>query len=159
MYSNAKKGLYRVLNEDKVMPPLDMHMNSFVVENNEIFLHYKSSLELKALRYCDYNKYVVKFALEPFAIKYVKPTDGKVHRYYVDLFIEFSSGDRFIVEIKPKSETKSPRKPSKQTQKAIMNYQKALLTYAVNSAKWEAAKKFAKENNLRFIVLTEEELN
>lgn len=156
MYRNTKKGWYKLLNPEKFIPPADKHMQSF--NESEGAVEYKSSLELNAMRYCDFNKHISKWSVEPFAIKYVKPTDGKVHRYYIDLFIEFSSGDKFIVEIKPKSETKPPRKPSKQTQKAMMNYQKAVMTYAVNSAKWNAAKKFAKENNLRFLILTEDEL-
>jgi len=110
------------------------------------------------VKYCDFNKHIISWSLEPLNIPYLKPSDGKIHRYYVDFFIEFSSKDKFLVEVKPKSETIPPRKPSKNTQKAQDNYQKALLTYAVNKAKWEAAEKFAKENGMRFIIITEEQL-
>ena len=159
MYSNAKKGLYKVINKNKVIKPLDQQMESFIIENDEIFLKYKSSLELKAIKYADFNKHVVKFALEPFAIQYIKPTDGKPHRYYVDMFLEFTSGDKFIVEIKSKGETQLPKPPTKPNEKSIRRYQEALTTYTINQAKWAAATEFAKSNKIRFIILTEDELH
>jgi len=158
LYANAKKGLYKVINKNKVKKPIDNHMQSFIIENNNVFLEYKSSLELKAIRYCDFNKYITSFALEPFAIKYIKPTDGKYHRYYIDLFIEFVTGEKFLVEIKSKGETIRPKKPKKNTEKAKLNYEKSLQTYIINQAKWKAAKEFAKSNDLKFIILTEDEL-
>jgi len=155
MYETAKQGWYKILNQEKFIKPIDEHMKSF----KDGHVNYKSSLELKAIRYCDYNKHIVKWSLEPFNVKYLKPTDGKVHRYYIDFFIEFSTGDKFLVEVKSKGETVPPKKPKKATDKSIMRYQKAIQTYAVNCAKWEAAKKFAQERGLRFVILTEEELN
>lgn len=155
-YRNAKQGWIKLLNPNKFMKPIDEHMKSF--DPNENKVQYKSSLEKNAFRYADFNKFITKWSVEPFAIKYVKPTDGKVHRYYIDMYLEFSTGDKFIVEIKSKGETKPPRKPSKKTDKAINNYQRALQTYAVNSAKWKQAEIFAKENGMKFIILTEDEL-
>ena len=139
---------------DKFLSPVDEHMKSF----KDGFVNYKSSLELKAIRYCDWNKHVVKWSLEPFAIKYLKPSDGKYHRYYIDFVIEFTSGEKFLVEVKSEGETKPPRKPSKKTEKSINNYQKAIITYHINQAKWKAAKEFATFNNLKFIILTEKQL-
>ena len=122
-------------------------------------VNFKSRLELKSIKYADYNKHIVKWSLEPFHVKYLKPTDGKFHRYFIDLFLEFSSGDKFMVEIKSYNETIPPKKPKKITNKSTMYYQQALQTFAVNQAKWKAAEKFAEENNMRFIILTEKELN
>lgn len=153
MYKSYQ-GWYKMLHPEKFIKPLDEHMKSY----KDGHLNYKSSLELSAIKYCDFNKHIIKYSLEPFAIKYLKPTTGKIHKYYIDLFIEFSTGDKFLVEIKSKGETKPPKKPSKKSEKAILNYQKALQTYAVNTAKWNAAKEFAKEKNMRFIILTEDEL-
>lgn len=158
MFKNVKRGWYRVVNPAKVIPPVDKHMNSFRLNEGSIELEYKSSLELIAIRYADFNKHIIRYAIEPFAIKYIKPTDGKYHRYYIDLVLEFASGDKFLVEVKSSGETKPPRKPKKKTEKALINYQKALQTYYVNKAKWEAAEEFAKNNGFRFIILTEEQL-
>lgn len=157
-YKSAKQGWYSVINIDKVIKPADNYMKSCIIKENTIKLNYKSSIELKAFRYCDMNKYIVRYGIEPFAIPYVKPTTGKIHRYYIDIFIEFSTNDKFLVEVKSSSETKPPRKPSKKTIKAIENYNKALETYMINKSKWEAARNFAKERNLKFIILTENEL-
>lgn len=152
----AQQGWYKLINPNKFVKPIDRLMESFNENTNEVL--YKSSLELAAIRYCDFNKFITKFSLEPFAIKYKKPTDGKMHRYYIDLFIEFHTGDKFLVEIKSKGETSPPKQPKKQTNKAMMNYQKALITFHINQSKWEAAREFAKNNNMKFIILTEDEL-
>lgn len=152
---NSYKGWYQLLNPDKFIKPIDEHMQSY----KDGCVNYKSRLELKSIKYADFNKHIVSWSLEPFNIKYIKPTDGKVHRYFIDLFLEFSTGDKFLVEIKPKSETVPPKKPSKNTQKAALNYQLALQTYAINQAKWKAAKEFAALNKMKFIILTDEELN
>lgn len=151
---NNRTGWYDVINKHKLIKPIDEHMKSY--DNGK--LNFKSSLELNAIKYADYNKHIVKFALEPFAIKYIKPTDGKYHRYYIDLFLEFSNGEKFLVEVKSFGETIPPKKPKNKSQKSANNYQKALQTYYVNQAKWAAAKEFAKMNKLKFIILTEREL-
>lgn len=156
MYNN-KTGVYKLFNFAKFIPPIDTHMGSF--DESTMCVQYKSALELKSFKYCDANPHVKHWSVEPFNIKYIKPTDGKQHRYFIDLFIEFSSGDKFLVEIKSKGETLPPKKPSKNTAKAVMNYQKAIQTYAVNQAKWAAAIEFAEVNKMRFIILTEEHLN
>ena len=132
-------------------------MKSFNEATNQV--EYKSSLELKAIRYCDANPQVKKFSLEPFAIPYIKPSDGKIHRYYVDLLIKFVNGSTFIVEVKSSSETKPPRIPKQKTITSEKNYRRALQTWHINSAKWKAAKEFADLKEIKFIFLTEKELN
>jgi len=158
MYNSAKKGWYTVLNTSKVLKPLDEHMKSFKFENDNILLNYKSSLEFKAFKYADFNKHIVKFGVEPFPIKYLKPQDGKIHRYYIDMFLEFDTGHKILVEIKSSSETVPPKKPKKVSTKSSANYQRALMTYSVNQAKWVTARQFAKDNNMTFCILTEKEL-
>lgn len=161
MYKSAKQGWYKLLNQDKFIVPTNESqsvMNSFKIQDNKYIINYKSSLELACLRYCDYNKHIVKFSLEPLSIPYLKPTDGKIHRYFVDFYIEFSTGDKFLVEIKSSGETREPQIPKKKTQKAVMNYNNALQMFAVNTAKWDAARKFALQQKMKFIILTENEL-
>ena len=157
-YKSAKKGWYVVINHEKVIKPVDNYMKSYIIEENMIKLNYKSSLELKCLRYCDMNIHIKCFGLEPFCIPYLSPKDGKIHRYFIDFFIEFSNGQKFLVEVKSSGETREPKMPGKKTEKAILNYQKALQTYAVNKSKWASATQFCKEKGLTFIILTENEL-
>lgn len=154
MYKNVKQGWYRLLNPEKFIKPIDELMKSY----KDGHVNYKSSLELKAVRYADWNKDVVKWSLEPFPIQYLKPSTGKFHRYYIDLVLEFRNSEKFLVEIKPLSQTKPPVKPRKNTPKAQLNYARNLETYLINQAKWAAAKSFGKTNGFKFIILTEKEL-
>jgi len=152
-----KKGWYKLKNIDKFIKPHDDYMKSF---NESIgSVEFKSGLEEKAFIFCDNNPKIKSWTVEPLAIKYIKPTDNKVHRYYPDLLITFTSGDTFLIEIKSSGETKPPKKPKKQTLKSEKNYKNALTTYAINSAKWKAAGEFCKEKGIKFIFLTELQLH
>lgn len=160
-YNSAKQGWYTVLNIKKfIMQTNESNsvMKSVRRNGENLEINYKSGLELKAIKYADMNKFVQKWSLEPFSIQYLKPTTGKIHRYFVDMYIEFENNQKFLVEIKSSGETVEPKRPSKKTQKAILNYQKALQTYAVNKAKWSACEQFCKEKGMKFIILTEKEL-
>lgn len=155
MYRNVKQGWYRLLNPEKFIKPIDELMKSY----KDGHVNYKSSLELRAIRYCDWNSNVNKWSLEPFAIQYLKPTTGKFHRYYIDLVIEFNNSEKFLVEVKPFSQTKPPKKPRKLTDKSKLNYVRSMETWLINQAKWTAAKQFCEANGFKFIILTEKELN
>ena len=161
MYKSAKNGWYKVLNDQKFIIPVNESikvMKSYKIVAGEIQVNYRSGLELKCLRYCDMNIHVKRYSLEPFCIPYLSPKDGKIHRYFIDFFIEFSNGQKFLVEVKSSGETREPKMPGKKTEKALLNYQKALQTYAVNQAKWAAAAAFVDKHNMKFIILTEREL-
>lgn len=123
-------------------------MQSTKVTKDGIFIEYKSSLEFKFLKYCEINPHILKFSLEPFPIRYTSPKDGKVHRYFVDFIVHFDTGDTVLVEIKPFSQTVKPKSKD----------QDDWLTYAINLAKWKAAKSFAQDHKMKFIVITEKEL-
>jgi hypothetical protein len=79
---------------------------------------------------------------------------GKPHKYFVDFMIIMEDGRRFAVEIKPSRETRPPKK-SKNKSKKTMLYEQ--LTYAKNSAKWEAAKEFCSKRNIEFKIITEKD--
>lgn len=147
-----KQGFYNIINESKYIPPADRTMNKHPLPE------YRSSYELKFFRYCDSNPLIVKWSTEPFAIQYISPKDGKPHRYFIDAFLEFRDGSKFLVEIKPEAQTKHPKPPKKQTPKSVMKFEKDLMTYLVNQAKWEAARKFADQKGLKFIIITENHL-
>lgn len=160
-YKSAKQGWYKVLNPSKFIMQTNESksvMKSVRMNEGCLEVNFKSSLELKCFKYCDINKYIKKWSLEPFCIPYLSPKDGKIHRYFIDFFIEFSNGQKFLVEVKSFNETREPKIPGKKSEKALLNYQKALLTYAVNKSKWDSATQFCKEKGLTFIILTENEL-
>lgn len=60
----------------------------------------------------------------------------------------------YVVEIKPFSQTQPPKYPGKQTKR----YLEEVETFVKNQSKWEAARNYAKERNMQFVVLTEKEL-
>lgn len=156
MAYNNKKGWYKLKNPEKFQAPHDDYMKSFNESLNT--LEYKSELELKAFMFADNFKKINKWTVEPFAIKYVKPTDNKIHRYYPDMLINFNNKETFLVEIKSSSETRPPIKPKKITMKSSKNYKRALTTWSINQAKWIAARKFCKDRDIKFIFLTEAQL-
>ena len=65
---------------------------------------------------------------------------------------------KFIVEIKSKGETQPPKKPKVLNGKNVKYYKNSIETYLVNRAKWKSADEFAKQQNMKFIILTEDQL-
>jgi len=79
----------------------------------------------------------------------------------MDAMMETKDGKIWLIEIKPFKETqppKPPRKNAKNPQKAQQYYLKAIETYAINQAKWEAAETLCKEKGWIFKIITEKEL-
>lgn len=124
-------------------------------------IRYMSSYELETHRFLDNNPNVLLWQSEEIAIPYLKPTDGKVHKYYPDYWVEYVTkhGEikRMLVEVKPSSQTKAPRANRKHAL-----YEQ--LTYAVNRAKWEAAIKWCEyqskvdEIPVEFRIVTERKI-
>ena len=61
---------------------------------------------------------------------------------------------KFIVEVKPKRQTKEPKVQRKMTKKYIYE----VTEYAKNQAKWKAAKEYCDDRNYKFMLITEKEL-
>lgn len=113
---------------------------------------YRSSYELEMHNFLDANTRVLHWSSEEIVIPYIKPTDGKMHRYFPDYWVEYVNKDgeilQEIIEVKPRSQTRKPRPNSKQKL-----YEQ--ITLAVNMAKWTAAKHFCDQNNMKFRIITE----
>ena len=118
----------------------------------------RSSWERKFCRWCDLNENVISWGSEEFFIPYVSPIDNKVHRYYPDFIIQVreSNGKNktYLIEVKPKKQTLPPVKKSKVTKNFIYETK----TYAVNQAKWKAAKEWCDDRLIEFKIITEDEL-
>lgn len=121
-------------------------------------IYYRSSWELKAFKWCDETASVLKWASEEIVIPYMSPIDNKKHRYFVDLYFEVkdSSGTvkKYLAEIKPEKQTAPPDVSKKKNKRYIQE----AMTYAVNEAKWNAAKEACKDSGVEFIILTEKHL-
>lgn len=81
-------------------------------------------------------------------------TDGRIHRYFVDVKIEFTDGRELLVEVKPKKESQPPKNPGSKTKRYITEVMK----YAKNISKWEAANAYALNRGWTFEIWTEETL-
>jgi hypothetical protein len=119
-------------------------------------IRYMSSWEYEMHKFLDNNPYVIEWASEEIAIPYIKPTDNKVHKYYVDYYIKYVDKNGNIktelIEIKPTTQTKASR--SKKT----ITQLKENITFAINVAKWKAAQDFAYKNGWTFRIITENEI-
>jgi hypothetical protein len=118
---------------------------------------YRSGLELKFFKFCDLNENVLQWGSENIIVPYVSPLDGNVHRYYVDNYVVIKEGDaikKYLIEIKPSKQTKPPI--TKYKKKANLIYEQK--QYIINSAKWDAAKKYCTTKGLQFLILTEKDL-
>lgn len=117
-------------------------------------IYYRSSWELSVMFWCDNNPKIAFWSSENTVIPYICPIDNKIHRYFIDLKIVFTNHETILVEIKPESQTKIPKKPKKVTK----SYLKEVKSYIKNSAKWEAAYKYANCRNWKFQIWTEKTL-
>jgi hypothetical protein len=119
-------------------------------------ISYRSSWELRFMRWCDSNPSVLVWSSEEIVIPYYSAVDQKPHRYFVDFLIKVSKRDgtvqKYLIEIKPHAETLPP------TNKKSRFYRAACETYVKNQEKWTAATAWAKRNDSIFIVMTEYEL-
>lgn len=118
---------------------------------------YRSSWEVRVMKYLDENPNVIWWASEELPIPYRSPIDNRVHRYFPDFIVKVRRKDglvmTYILEVKPESQTKMPvqkRRTKKFLQEAA--------TYAINQEKWRAADIFCKEHGWQFKILTENDL-
>ena len=56
-------------------------------------IRYMSSYELETHKFFDNNERVLRWSSEEIAIPYLKPTDGRVHKYYPDYWVEYVNID------------------------------------------------------------------
>lgn len=119
---------------------------------------YRSSWELKAMVFFDNSPSILNWNSEELTIPYFSEVDMRMHTYYVDFVVKYRKKDGTIVtsliEVKPEAQTQPPKQPKRQTK----HYLEAVETYVKNISKWKAAKQFAKEKGMDFMILTENEL-
>lgn len=106
----------------------------FYSHKNKASLRYTSSYELLAFQILE-TLISVKFYKAQF-IKIPYIVDGENHNYIIDLYIEYKNGEKQIIEIKP----------------TYMLHDKLV------KIKSKFARKFARNNNMKFDIWTEKEL-
>ena len=118
---------------------------------------YRSSWEVRVMKWLDDHPQVIWWASEELVIPYYNPVDQKMHRYFPDFIVKMKDNSGKIMthiwEVKPHAQTQQPVRKRK-TQKFINES----VTYVVNQAKWKAADEFCHEHGWKFSVLTEHQL-
>ena len=118
---------------------------------------YRSSWELRVMKWLDENPNVIWWASDELIIKYRSPIDQKIHRYFPDFIVRLKQKNgtesTVVIEIKPQKQTVKPVQKRK-----TKRYLQEAATYAVNQEKWRAADLFCKEHGWQFKVLTEKDI-
>ena len=111
----------------------------------------RSLWERNVCKFCDETPNIIKWSSEEISIPYVSPLDKKVHNYYPDFLIQFKNSaglHNWMVEVNPKKQTYLKENASK----------KEKATWIINTAKWQAAKKYCDIHNIVFKIVTEKDL-
>lgn len=150
MPRNTYKGIYKPKNPQK-----------YKGDSNEII--FRSSWERAFMCYLDNHPNIIEWSSEGVIIPYHCPVRQNMHRYFVDFWIKKRTVDDIIecdlIEIKPFKETQPPESPyNAKTRKKRRRLIQESQTFAINMAKWEAAKAFCKKRGWNFKIFTEKEL-
>lgn len=120
---------------------------------------FRSSFELKFMRYCDYSPNIQQWGSESIVIQYFDPVANKTRRYFTDFVINVKSASgefkKMVIEVKPYKQTIEPISKNRKNKLGLIREQKM---YATNSAKWAAATSVCKKNGWIFKILTEKDL-
>jgi len=137
----AYKGKWRPKNRNKY-------------EGDPTKIIYRSLWERSTMKWADANPNITSWSSEEVVVPYRSAADGRIHRYYIDFKITYTSGETVLVEVKPDKQTRPPKTPKRKTRR----YLNEVKAFAVNWSKWEHAEEFAKDRGWRFEVWTEKDL-
>ena len=118
---------------------------------------YRSSWELRCMKWFDDNPNIIWWSSEELASPYYSPVDQRMHRYFPDFIIKVKRKDdtimTYVVEVKPEAQTKKPTQKRK-----TKNFLRESITYVVNQMKWKAADEFCHAHGWQFKIVTEKDL-
>ena len=119
---------------------------------------YRSGLELRVMTMFDRNPNILEWSSEETIIPYISPVDNQWHRYFPDFKAKMRKRDgtirEVIIEVKTKNETVEPKRKDRLTQR----YLNEVVTWGLNTAKWEAAREWCKDRDYDFEIITEEDM-
>lgn len=133
-------------------------------------IRYMSSWELYFNKMLDMNPNILRWSSENIKIPYIKPTNKKPSIYLPDYFIEYrdvnGNINKEIIEVKPHKEAKQATfliennfqslPPIRSKKPKNRTYEQAMML--INAAKWKAAINFCHKYNMKFRVVTENQL-
>lgn len=137
----------------------ELHQGKFIPKNPNKYrgdisnIVYRSGYEVKFMNWCDLNSDVTQWSSEEVVIPYRSPMDNKLHRYFVDFYVKIQD-KVYLIEVKPDRFTKEPAVPKRRTKRFLNE----VAQYAVNQAKWKAAREVCADRNWEFKIITEKEL-
>ena len=142
----------------------DVYSGRFIPTNKRKYkgdsreIIYRSSYELKFMKWCDSNPSIIEWSSEEIYIPYRSPIDGKVHRYYPDFYIKVQEKDqtikKYLIEVKPHRFTQEPKIPKRKTKRFINEVKQ----WGTNLAKWQSATEYCIDKGWDFKIITEKEL-
>lgn len=119
---------------------------------------YRSSYEVRFMKWCDLNERVLEWGSEEVVVPYRSPKDNLMHRYFIDFYIKLNTNSngikKYLIEVKPFRFTQEPVIPKRKTKQFINE----VFTWGINQAKWKAAKTYAKAMGAEFMLVTEKDL-
>lgn len=125
----------RILENNGKNPVDKKHKHGkFYSKKNKKKIYYQSSWELLAYKLLEQMSHVKSYQRCDFSIQYI--FENRQRLYHPDIFVEYTCDQNEILEIKTIWQSKDLK----------------------TKAKFKAARKYAKQNNLKFTVWTEKEL-
>ena len=122
-------------------------------------VYYRSHPEWLIQRWLDTKSCIISWSSESIVIPYLKPTDNRVHRYFVDFSCIFKMPDgkyiKYLIEYKPFKQTIAPVESARKSQKTMLTEK---LNYAINCSKWKAATEYSNANGYKFLIVTEKDI-
>jgi hypothetical protein len=180
------KSHHILYNEDGSLKKGKTHEGFYTIKNKEKYIGdtslviYRSAWEFAFCKWCDYSPSILKWSSEPIKIPYYdrvsklneckkygldpnNPANWTVKYYNTDFWIEIAKGDgdieKWYVEIKPKDKLKRPEPVPENSKLSVQKkYNKQAKEFLINEAKFAAMGEFAKRNNAKFYVFTEDQL-
>lgn len=123
---------------------------------------HRSGWERQVMKYLDENEAVIEWSSEELIIPYTSPLDGLRHRYFPDFWIKVRRPDgelrEYIWEVKPHAQSVQPTLTEDATKAQKRRYALSVRTYAINMAKWTAARDICTQKGWTFHIITEKQL-
>jgi len=144
MAGSYKQGYYKLTHPEKYRGDISK-------------VRFMSSWELNTHKFLDNNPNVLRWSSEEIAIPYIKPTDGKIHKYYPDYWVMYQNKNGEVIEeiweVKPSSQVTPSRRGKRPKQQLLES-----VTHAINLAKWRSAQLYCQKHGYTFRILTEKQL-
>ena len=139
------------------------HKGTYVPKNPEKYIGtntanitYRSSWEYSVMTYFDHHPNVIAWSSECVSIPYRNPLTGRQTVYVPDFLVVYEANGKKqaeMIEVKPAKEV-----PGLLKEGAKKLTKRDRLAQILNAAKWQAAAAFCAKRNIRFRVITEQDL-